>query len=125
MKLSPGTPAGAIQLAGAAPLNTRGSCAPIAADTATTDANAKRQISVLFASRLRPPASRYLARSLTADANARTFEASFEPFASEFNSVTRLPSALWRSLAERPSAEVSCCLTDEIRLAERPPERSS
>jgi hypothetical protein len=45
VKLSPGTPAGAIQLAGAAPLNTRGSCAPIAAETATIDAKAKRQIS--------------------------------------------------------------------------------
>jgi hypothetical protein len=71
------------------------------------------------------PLPPYRARSLTADANARTFAASLEPLASEFNSPANVPSALWRSLAERPSAEVSCCLTDEILLAPRPPVRSS
>jgi hypothetical protein len=110
-------------------LNTRASCASIVAETATIDANAKRQISVCFpplASRLSPfRLPPYLARSLTADANVRTFAASLEPLASAFNSPTNVASALWRSLAERPSAEFSWRRTDEILPAGRPPERSS
>lgn len=125
MKLSPGTPATAIQLAGGAPLNTRGSCAPIAAETAAIDANAKREISVLFAS---PPASRfpnYFAKSLTALANARTLAVSLDALASVSSLAASVLSALRRWLAELPSAVVSDCLTAEILAGARPFDRSS